>query len=68
MAKARKKAVFKDKKPKDDGSRYQIVSIETGRPVFLPTEDGLVRPEAERLAARLLTPTRIVCIREPDAA
>lgn len=67
MAKARKKAAFKDKKPKDDGSRWQIMSKATGRPVYIQAGEGLKRPEADRLASRLLTPTEVVCIKEPDA-
>ena len=50
MAK-KKKVVFKQKGPKDDGSRWSIVG-ENGRKVY--QGDGMKKAEAERLAFRLV--------------
>ena len=60
-------AELKEKGPKDDGSRWRVVEAASEWPVYLPTTEGLTRAEAERLAAGLVMPTKIVCVREATA-
>jgi len=61
MAK-KKKAVFKQKGPKDDGSRWTIIG-EDGRQVY--QGDGVKKSEAERLAFRLVQAVTIKMVSPP---
>ena len=47
----KKKVAFKQKGPKDDGSRWAIIG-EDGRKVY--QGEGLRKPDAERIAGRLV--------------
>ena len=62
---APKKVVRKEKGAKDDGSRWAVVDPVTKRPLYLRTEEGLKRADADRLASGLLTPAEVICVREP---
>jgi hypothetical protein len=62
---APKKVVRKEKGAKDDGSRWAVVDPVTQRPLYLRTEEGLKRPDADRLAAGLLTRAEVICVRDP---
>lgn len=44
--------------PKDDGTRWMVINKTTGRPAYL-VDGGLMKADAERLAAGLLVETEI---------
>jgi hypothetical protein len=57
------KVVRKEKGPKDDGSRWQVVRDLV--PVY--RGEGLTKSEAERLANSLAVPATIQCIKETES-
>lgn len=60
---AKKKAAFKQKGPKDDGSRWSIFSDETGRQVY-PGE-GMRKADAERVCNNLVHSATIKMVVPP---
>jgi hypothetical protein len=59
----KKKVAFKQKGPKDDGSRWSIFSDETGRQVY--AGEGLRKPDAERIAGKLVHSATIKMVVPP---
>lgn len=57
-----KKVKRVEKGPRDDGSRWAVVRDDV--PVY--RGPGLMRADAERIAAGLLEPADVVCVREAD--
>ena len=53
---AKKKVVFKDKTPKDDGSRWSIFN-KAGRQIYLG--DGLKKEDADRIVNSLVEPATL---------
>lgn len=61
MAK-KKKVVFKQKGPKDDGSRWSIFRNE----VQVYRGDGLKKADADRICSGLVTPATVKMVVPPD--
>ena len=59
----KKKVAFKQKGPKDDGSRWSIFSDETGRQVY--AGEGMRKPDAERICNNLVHPATIKMVVPP---
>ena len=59
----KKKVAFKQKGPKDDGSRWSIFSNETGRQVY--AGEGMRKTDAERICNNLVHPATIKMVVPP---
>jgi hypothetical protein len=59
----KKKVAFKQKGPKDDGSRWSIFNDETGRQVY--AGEGMRKQDAERLCSNLVHSATIKMVVPP---